>query len=494
MDSFFTMRRLLVCGSVIALIFSGCTRITTTDVGSGLIPPIDGITTLDTTYSVITDSYDDLDTIRVYKSDTHVLGAITNDPLFGKSTGAIYFEVAANGYPYFMTGTKDSIKVDSAVLVLSYRGAYGDSTQPVKLNVYEINSLMEQFRDYPVNYPSLFPISYNPSALAPTQTIDIRRLGDSVINRFEASKNQIRIKLNNSFAKRMILDYDSTNAYKSDSILRTYFNGFAVIPDPSSPSNALLNINLADTNTKLALYYTTATSASTVRDTVVSYLRFNAQTSGHANYISRNRTGSEVVGHLSPTPKIDSLLYVQSMPGTGVRIRVPGLQNLSNRIIHRAELITEQVPDDAHPGVDNQMLPPRYLMLSIYDSVYQHKRNIPNDFVVTSLAGPNISEMGGYITYKSTQGYDQVAAYNFNISRYVQGIASRSDTAFNLILTAPSNDSLYYSAAYPNQSTRNIWMMTPTYGNIVSNGRVRLGGGNNTRFRMRLRIVYSKLK
>ena len=206
-----------------------------------------------------------------------------------------------------------------------------------------------------------------------------------------------------------------------------------------------MNINLADTNTKLALYYTTATSASTVRDTTVSYLRFNAQTSGHANFITRNRTGSEVVGHLSTTPKADSLVYVQSMPGTGVRIRVPGLQSLSNRIIHRAEFIAEQVPDDAHPGVDNQMLAPRYLMLSIYDSVYMHKRNIPNDFVVTTLSGPNISQMGGYITYKSTQGYNQVAAYNFIISRYVQGIASRSDTAFNLILTAPSNDSLYYS-------------------------------------------------
>ena len=493
MDSFFTMRKLLVWAFVMLLIFSGCTRITTTDVGSGLIPPIDGITTLDTTFSVITDSYDDLDTIRVYKSDTHAVGVINNDPIFGKSNASLFFEVGANGYPYFMTGTKDSIKVDSAVLVLSYRSAYGDSMQPVKLNVYEINTLMDQFRDYPTNYPNVSPITYNSTPLAPTKTVDIRRLGDSVINRFELATNQIRIKLNSDFAKRMILDYDSTNAYKSDSIFRTYFNGFAVVPDPSTPANAFLHINLADTNTKLALYYTTATSASTVRDTVVSYLRFNAQTSGHANFITRNRTGAEVASHLSATPKSDSIVYVQTMPGTGARIRVPGLQSLSNRIIHRAELTMEQVPDVAHPGVDNQMTPPRYLMLSIYDSLYQHKRNIPNDFVVSSLSGPNISDMGGYITYKSTQGFDQVAAYTFNISRYVQGIATRSDTAFNLILTAPSNDSLYYSAAYPNTATKQNFFMTPNYANNVANGRVRLGGGTNVRFRMRLRIVYSKI-
>jgi hypothetical protein len=70
---------------------------------------------------VITDTYDDQDTIRVYKSDTHALGVINNDPIFGKSNASLFFEVAANGYPYFMTGTKDSIKVDSAVLILSYR-------------------------------------------------------------------------------------------------------------------------------------------------------------------------------------------------------------------------------------------------------------------------------------------------------------------------------------------------------------------------------------
>jgi hypothetical protein len=492
MDSFFTMRKLLVCGFAMMLIFTGCTRITTTDVGSGLIPPIDGIATLDTTFNVITTNYADLDTVRVYKGDSHVVGVLNTDPLFGKSSASLFFEVGAPAYPFAMSGIKDSIIVDSAVLVLSYRGAFGDSMQPIKLNVYEINTLMDQFRDYPVNYPNISPITYNSIPLGPTQTIDLRRIGDSVINRYEAANNQIRIKLSDKFARRMILAYDSTNEYKSDSIFRTYFNGFAVVPDPSTPANAFLSINLGDTNTKLALYYSTAYSSGTTRDTVVTYLRFNTTTSGHANYIYQNRTGSELAKHLSSIPKPDSLIYIQTMPGTGAQIRVPGLQSISNRIIHRAELTMEQVPDDAHPGVDNIMTPPRYLMLSIFDSVYMHKRNIPNDYTI-STSGPNISTMGGYITYRSDQGYDQVAAYSFNISRYVQGIASRSDTAFNLILTAPANDSIYYSLAYPNSATRANYLLTPSYTNNVANGRVRLGGGTNIRFRMRLRIVYSKI-
>jgi hypothetical protein len=493
MDAFFTRRRLFSLVIVGFLFILGCTRISTTELGGGLIPIVDGVNTFDTLFNVNTDTYEDKDSIRIYKSDNHVVGVINNDPLFGKSNASLFFELASNIYPLSMQGVRDSIKVDSAVLILSYRGYYGDSTKPLKLNVFEVNGLIEQFKVYPVNYPQVYPINYYSTPIAPTKTVDIRRLGDSVKNRYENAVNQIRIPLNQSFARRMITGYDTTNAYKSDSAFRAYFNGFAVIPDPSTPANAMLHVNLGDSNTKLALYYSTASTGSTARDTVVTYLKFNTLASGDVNYVTRNRTGSEVAKYISVLPKSDSLVYVQAMPGTGVRIRVPGLQSLSNRIIHRAELITEQIPDDANLiTTDVQMNPPRYLLLSIYDSVNRRKRNIPNDYQV-SLSGPNVGDFGGFLTYKSIMGYNRVAAYNFNISRYLQGVASRKDTAFNMILTAPVNDSLYYTSPYPNQLIQQQYFISPTYANEISNGRIRLGGGTHTRFRMRLRIVYSKI-
>ena len=170
---------------------------------------------------------------------------------------------------------------------------------------------MDPFLSYPANYPLVSPLVYYSTPLGPTKTVDIRRLGDSVNNRFEAATSQIRIKLNSSFAKRMILDYDSSNAYKSDSLFHTYFAGLAVIPDAITPANVLVNINLADTNTKLALYYNTATTGATVRDTLVTYLKFNSSTSANANIIVRDRTGSEVVKHLSVIP---CLLYTSPSP------------------------------------------------------------------------------------------------------------------------------------------------------------------------------------
>lgn len=490
----FTLRKRFVFSFLIILIVAGCTRITSTDLGSGLIPPIDGVITKDTLLDVITDNFDDPDTARVYRSDMHVLGAITNDPLFGKTKAAMYFEMQPDSYPFYIPGTKDSVVVDSAVLILHYDGVYGDSTQPLHINVYGIDPAtpIDLTRNYPANYPDLHPIRTLGPLAAPV-TVDIRRLGDSVKNRFEQTTNQLRIRLNNDVARRFMKVYDSSNVYKSDSLLRTVFAGFAVTADAVSPANALLRINLVDTSTKLALYYNSSSTGATQRDTSVRYFRCHSS-SGSVNYITRDRSGSEVANHLNTTSKPDSLVYLQTGPGTYVRVRIPGLKTLSNRIIHRAELIAEQVPDAANAMLETQLLPPRFLLLSVFDSANNYKRNVPNDFIVGS-SGANISSFGGGLLYKTVPGYDRLGTYVFDLSRYVQGIVTRQDTLQTLRLTAPVNDSLHYHNPYPaNTGTGSLYYLTPSsIGNTIGYGRVRLGGGTHSRFRMRLRIIYSRI-
>lgn len=492
MHSFFTLRRIFISGVVLIIFLTGCTRISSTDVGSGLIPAIDGVITKDTILDVLTDTYEDSDTARIYKSDNHLLGSISNDPLFGKTRASLYFELKPNAFPYFVPGNKDSVVVDSAVLILSYKGFYGDSTLPLRLNLFEIdkNTPLDQYRTYPVNHPAAVNINLGQSLTS--QSFDIRRLGDSVNNRYENAKNQLRFPLSKAFATRFLKTYDSTNAYRSDSIFRTYFAGFALTANTAG-ANALLKINLADTNTKFALYYSSSSTGATQRDTSVLYFKFNTISNGSANVVVRDRTGSEAARYLTTTSKSDSLVYIQSVPGTFVRIRIPGLQGLSNRLIHRAELITEQVPDDNNLAtLEKQMLPPRYLLLSRYDSAIKSKRNIPNDYTIGSN-GPNISAFGGYQVSKSIQGYDKVASYTFDLSRYVQGIVTRKDTSHTLRLSAPSNDSLYYTAPYPGNTSSQLYYLNPSVGNDVADGRVRLGGGTHTRFRMRLRIIFSRI-
>jgi hypothetical protein len=61
---------------------------------------------------------------------------------------------------------------------------------------------------------------------------------------------------------------------------------------------------------------------------------------------------------------------------------------------------------------------------------------VPNDFVGTT-SPEYLSRFGGRLVYKSIMGYDKVASYNFNISRYVQGVISRTDSMFGLYPLIP---------------------------------------------------------
>lgn len=494
MHSIFKLRSLAFSLLVFLITAISCTRITSTELGSGIIPVVDGVNTFDTTMEVVTDSFDETDSTRIYKQDLHLLGAITNDPIFGRTTAALNFELFPNFFPFGVPGTKDSIRADSAVLILSYVNFHGDSTQPLRISVEEIskNTPLDPYKVYPSNFPAIYPLQ-SAGSLGNAANIDIRKIGDSVINRYEGAKNQIRIRLRDDVARRFLNTYDSSNAYRSDTAFRSFFAGFSVKVAATSPANALLFINMLDTNTKLALYYNSSTTGATSRDTNVVYFRFNNFTSGDFSHITRDRAGSEVANRLTTTSKPDSLIYIQSAPGTYVRIRIPNLDKLNNRIIHRAELITEQVPDNANLLTsDKYFTPPNVLLLSHYDSVNKIKRNIPNDYII-GLQGPNTLTFGGYLTYKTVPGYDRLATYSFNLSRYVQGIVTRKDTSFVLRLSAPSNDSLRYSPPFPNIGFSQVYYLNPSIGNVVGNGRIRLGGGTHSRFRMRLRIVYSRI-
>ena len=472
-----------------------CTKVPSTELGAGLIPSIDGVITKDTLLEVITDTYIDNDSVEVYKNDNQVVGAITNDPLFGKTAASMYFELAPPFFPYAIPGAKDSIRVDSAVLILSYKYAYGDTSAPLKLTVSEIDPAtpLKSTYNYAANYQAAYNIRTK-GTLADPITISIPRLKDSVNNRFERASNQIRIKLRSDVARRFISIYDTTNAYLTDSAFKSLFAGFALTVDQAAPANALIHINLADTNTKFALYYNSSSKGATLRDTAVAYFRFNSFSGGSANFITRNRIGAEIAKYTASTNKSDSIVYVQASPGAYVRVRIPGLKGLSNRIIHKAELIAEQVPDDANLSTtDAYMTPPRYLLLSAIDTVENRKYNIPNDYVFSPNQGPNKATFGGSLLSKSVPGYSRIAAYTFDLSRYVQGIVTRKDSVYTLRLSAPVNDSILYKDPYPQVSAVQIYYLNPQDGNDVATGRVRLGGGTHTRFRMRLRIIFSRI-
>jgi hypothetical protein len=480
--------------------FSACTKIVTTDIGTGLVPPVDSVDTEEMYFDIVSKNIADTIT-RVGTGDVHSLGYV-NDPLFGQTTASINVQLKPTSFPFYFPAGKDSLSIDSAVLVLSYKGVWGDSVQPLAFRVFEIlqNGVP---KDVDLSADSVYTtnrlvtrgneITENkaPKYVYPT------RLDDSVYPLFEQASNQLRITLDKSYGDRLLHSYDTSYAYKNDSLFDSLFRGYQIVPQPTG--NALLKINLLDTNTKLAIYFRYKDQDKL--DTAVRYFRCNQYTCGSTNYIQRNRSLKEVESYLPPLSDgkpNDSLIFIDANPGIYARLLIPVLDSgrLSNMIIHRAEILMEQVPDLTNNS-DAYLTPPN-LFIAPFSKDSSRRFALPNDVQLSSGYISNQSQLGCYPFTKTDPSSGKVISkYSFDISRYVQGIITRHEKSYPLILYGPSVRDFVYAS-----ETSTVPFFTgvasPASGSYIplnapASGRVRLGGASNSTHKMRLHIVYSDL-
>jgi Domain of unknown function (DUF4270) len=478
-----------------------CTKFDTTEIGSDLLPPVDNVNTFDTVLTINSTQGIFNDTTIISRTDDHALGVINNDPLFGQTTANIFMQLKPSFYPFYFGKQNDTLNgfgagLDSVVLCLNYKGFWGDSTIPVHFEVREVNDA--KFRDSvyiakTVNYQP----NYSGITIGSTD-VDVRKLGDTVkyTNGKEFSIFQVRIKLNQAWALALYnKDTMPGHAFLSDSLYRLAYNGLAVIANAGG--NGLLYSNLSESSTKLEIHFRRRNNG--VIDSTYYSFKLNSSFSGSetnapsntTNNIIRNRMGPV----LNPPPGEH---YIQTAPGTYIDLSIPALSTLSNRIIHRAEIIIEQIPTDP---LDKILTPPNFLYLDLKDSgTIARWKSIYKDLNPNASydpdfkAGPflpfdvqgninfDFSYYGGFIRDKNDLFGNQIKFYNFNISKYVQQIVTNHIPNYGLRLYAP------YSITYPQHAAQNF-----PFSNNIAYGRVRIGSGSNPNYRMRLRIVYSKL-
>src|SRR4051812_4195877 len=102
---------------LLVFFFSACTKIVTTDIGTGLIPPVDSVNTKEMYLDIVSKNIADTIT-RVGTGDDHSLGYV-NDPLFGQTTATINVQLKPTSFPFYFPSAKDSLSIDSAILILS---------------------------------------------------------------------------------------------------------------------------------------------------------------------------------------------------------------------------------------------------------------------------------------------------------------------------------------------------------------------------------------
>ncbi len=489
----------------------GCTKIDSTTLGSDLIPAVDNVTTFADTLDIngMQGTFDESAT-RVAIGDMHALGAITNDPVFGKTQAEIFLEMKPTFYPYYFgsagdlidNNVNDSTGFDSVVLCLSVKSYYGDTNKLQKFQVYTIKNSNTDFAD------STYLLNYRPDAGEYGPRIDSgitdvypTKLGDTVHYPGSAAltvTNQIRIKLRKDFLDALVANRDTTAAgngvYKNDANFRSFLKGFAIVPDPSTDPQGLYYVSIIDATTRLEIHYRKKSSSGVVDTSFSSFYFFpNLDTvisrSPHANYLQRDSAGTELVS------RQPDALYILSSPGTYAKLRIPALDTFPNSIIHRAEIILEQVPSSnpATAAIDKVLIPPAYMYLDLIDAastlhpfktVYYDLSRIntydpDNSTYFFPTQGINYDYFGGYLRSKTGPSGDPLYYYTFNVSRHVQNLITKDGTNYPFRLYAP-NELNYYDKKI-------------AFGNNRAAGRIKIGNGNNPGYRLRMRILYSKI-
>ncbi len=508
-----------LAGLLFAFFFAlSCTKLDTTKLGNDLIPEVDNINTFAETLRVETvqGSFLPNDTTKVLYSDAHVLGHLENDAMFGKTDAAIYFQLKPLYYPFYFGNAGDTTRntgipgaptlpsnivgVDSVYLCLAYVSAYGDSSLPIQLEVREI--IDDTFRLSPGKTSN---VTYQPRAVGPvlgSATVDITSLKNQVkfAHDKDSSTNQIRIKLTDPDFITMLYNGDTTASgiYRNDSLFRNRFNGLVVQPVGNS-GNALMYISLTDANTRLEIHYR---KRRAVVDTVyTSFSLYATSTAYGAPSSTANSVKRTIAGYPAATPGSE-FLYMLSNPGTFANFSVPALSTWPNRIIHKATLLMESVPDN--PITDSIYGPPNYLYLDLKDTAsgtgadkwkpiyYDLNPASPYDpdrktagYPYYPLSNTDVSSFGGILRIVKNSAGQSVAHYNINVTRYVQQVITKQTPNYSMRVWPA------YNFVYP-QYAQDV---LPYY-NLLAGGRVRLASGSytaDTTKRVRLAIIYSKL-
>ncbi len=465
----------LVVSITAVFFYSSCAKIDSTSLGVDLLPTVDNIHTFETILDVVTDNRMFDDTTRMLYGEDHALGIIENDLEFGGTDALIYAAFGPTAYKTYPFQRRDTVVVDSVVLSLAYSSLFGDSTSVQAIEVREMDPAVV-FPDsaYMLNRNE-FPVL--PDLLA-SSSVSFLTLNDSVqyVNGLDTVRtvNELRVHMDTGWARRFI-NYDTSTAYSNDSTFKTFFRGLEIRPaETSLQKNALAYFNLTDAaRTRITFYCRVQRDGKT--DTIAPY--FTNGNGSHANIVRRTPANA-YLANLTNGIDNDEKIYLQTAPGSYATVHIPGLDTLSNRVIHRAELIVEK-----HPSEQDFYRPPAALFIDAMSTTGDSAFTIRNDFErITAAPGYNLSLLGG--VYKNNQ-------YVFNLSRYIQSVVTKGFPNYTLRIYAPFTTYPYFMS--PNENTisgrHGVLLNSP-----VADGRVVLyGGGSAGEKRMRLRIIYSRI-
>lgn len=429
----------------IALPFAGLFASCNEDgaVGLDLLPNNDGIGVFQVDTFTMKSYTIREDSIPSQNPPRFAVGEI-QDPVFGSSSASIAFQVRLTNENNNL-GT--NITVDSLILSLNFEGYYGDTSEALLIEVFELDqSIFKDSVVYTNQIPAFKPTPLVSYSYLPRPTLPIP-VNEPRVNNTDTTFNYgpiVRIPLGQDLITRLVNASGTADLLNNTNFLN-FFKGLYVRARRNGTGmGSVLHLTTVSDRNGLFLYY----KADGQRRRFDMLL---TNESARQNFFQFDYTGAPLANVLGDTSSNVQETYVQAGGGVKTYLQIPYLRNLvknNDVAINKAEVQFTQVVGSG----DLPYAAPTRMFLLIADSLGKNA-SVP----ILDLSSPNV--YGGQLID---------GKYTFVITRHIQRVLMSNEPDFGLVLIP---------------------------GDLVSSlNRVVVGSTNHPLYRPRMVLTFTKLK
>lgn len=446
-----------------ALIVSSCNQ--PSSVGADLVlqdqVDVDFIDTFSITSSVeLFDSLVTYDPTLQSSINVHNIGVQT-DPIFGKTTGSLYYQFIPESLgPEFITDEDNSYVLDSVILLLPYlaEGHNGDFTSPQTLRVYRITEELDH--NVAHNTPEEFEVS---GAVA--EHTFIPNLTDSVTiwtgTETDTIPPMTKITLDDDLSSYL---FDATEEdYQSDQNFLSFFSGLYLSPDENN--TAMISYQLGSSFSRLLLYYT----KNDTTQRVLEY--FPTSLIAKVPQFRHDYTGTEVEQAINSPILGNHTAYVHGMNGVTTKVSMPSVANLNDIIVNKAELIFYS----KDTATANSLTASQLILIEEIDG----ERALIEDVIIGNITANFTDFFGGNPEENDNSDWKMIT---MNITGQVQNMIKGNSAPELFLSVFPDANNI---------ANRNLYRGSYNLSGEVSSS-ISIGGGAHPDYPMKLKLYITE--
>lgn len=361
----------------------------------------------------------------ITSAQSRILLGRMEDPVLGELSAQSYFQMSGS------YGVNSEAIYDSIGFVLYYDSYYyGDTVQPITLNLHRITETVE---------PVEGDFFYNTSTL----DYDAAALGTvTFLPKPTTTTDSVYIPLDKAFGQE-IFDKIADNEINNEDDFLQFLKGITIVPD-NAVKNTILGFS-ADQTSSMRLYYTIEDGDI---DTQVDYLSYYVSSQ---EKLFNNVTSDLSQTQLSEIKDVETVIasentnnqfYVQAGTGLSARIEVNALRNL-NQISKEGTSLDATLLLTPQSGTFDENKPlPETLMVFVID-----KRNA----IVSQLTTIEGTAVFANLVKEGGSEFEEETYYRIDLSGFLETILTATeDFDYALMLEFVDNSSAVRDLTFKN--------------------------------------------